>query len=250
MKKRYLLLLALLFFPLLTSAFQPRIIDQAIVVKVENPSVAQLFYGELTGSSALYTIELKEKQELHIELLVPKIKDIDMDVSAYLFKMVDRKEEIINRLSGKKHTWTEYYEELTANEYWQGPELTQTLEAGDYMVRVYSDDNAGKYVFAVGQEYEFTPASIVRAVVTMPGLKEFFGKQLWEAYLNVLGLYVAGFFVGVYIILMIVLKILKFIKKLFTRKKDDESSKTKPVVKLKSIEKLDSRQEKKIENKN
>jgi hypothetical protein len=250
MKKVFLFLLTLMLLPMAASAYQPRLIDQAIVVKVANPQIAQAFLGQMTGSSVLYSFEFTEPQDLYIQLFVPKIEDIDKDVSAYLFKMVDRKEEIIARIDGKKFEWTEYYEEITNDEYWQGPELTKKLEAGSYMLRVYSPDNEGKYVLAVGQDELYPPKEIVNAVISMPNIKLYLEKPIWEAYVNVLGLYIAGSFIVFYIILTIFLKILKFIKKLFTKNKTDDSGKTKTTRKLKSIDVVASRQEKNIKNKN
>lgn len=247
MKKVFLFFLISIFLlPLAVSAHQPRLIDQAIVVKVEEPQVSKAYFGEMTGTSVLYSFEITEPQDLYLQLMVPKIEGIDKDVSAYLFEMVDRQENIIARLRGKQHTWTEFYEEYTSDEYWEGPELTHPLEPGDYQLRIYSDDNQGKYILVVGQQELFPPKEILKMIVSMPALKAYFGKPVYDAYMNVLGLYLAGSLFALFIVFEIILKILKFIKKLFSKKDEEEE---KPVKKLDSVAKVEDREtQKNIEN--
>ncbi|MBU1934952.1 hypothetical protein KKF04_02755, partial [Patescibacteria group bacterium] len=87
--------------------------------------------------------------------------------------------------------------------YYEGPELRSNekneypigvkVEGGKYEVEVYSPDNMGKYVLAVGTIESFPLNEIINTVKTMPKLKSgFFEKSSLTAFNNKIGMFIFG----------------------------------------------------------
>lgn len=214
--------LLLLSLPVIVFAHQPRLVDGNFT-NVENPEISQAFYGELKGEPAYYKIESAETFNLYIGILVPDISNIDKDVSAEIYFEKDEGEELLAVLDGLNHEWFGYYEEFGGDNYFWGPEFKSEnafvkgvkVEAGTYLVKVFSPDNQGKYVFVIGEKEEFPFNEILNTIKVLPELKSgFFEKSLWSAFFNRIGLFL---FIPLFIILIfiffIVKKIFKIIKK-------------------------------------
>ncbi len=140
-------LIVILVLPL-ALGHQPRLTfygdSNEIIVKY--PEVSQTFYSILRGNPQTYMISSDSDFNLYLNLLSPAIDGADRDFSAEVYS--DNK--IIARLEGKNFTWTKFYEEFGGDDYWKGPEYSERASAGNYMVKVFSDDNDGKYVLAEG----------------------------------------------------------------------------------------------------
>ena len=99
-------------------------------------------------------------------------------VSAELSK--DNK--VIEFLDGENFEWEVWYEEFAGDYYMKGPELgedfksTSKLPAGKYEVKVFNENNQGKYSLAIGEKEEFPAPEIANAIILVPWLKlTFFG---------------------------------------------------------------------------
>jgi hypothetical protein len=114
---------------------------------------------------------------------VPDIPGADTDYKIE----ISREGEIIKVLDGAQHEWTPFYEEFAGDNYYSGPEHTQEVQAGTYNLEVSSSDNRGKYVLVVGQKEEFPINEFVNTIVTLPRLKQYFGKPAYTAYFNLIG---------------------------------------------------------------
>lgn len=220
MKKILIFTICVLFISTATAVFahQPRLVNENFV-EVENPEISQAFYGELSGEPVYYRIESSEPFNLYVGILVPDIPDIDKDVSAELYQEKDGQKELLALLDGLNHDWPSYHEEFANDNYFWGPEFKaedatgftpkgKEVEAGVYLVKVFSPDNLGKYVFVVGEKEEFPTGEIINTVKVLPKLKsDFFGKSGWSAFFNRIGLYLA-IPLAIIIIILLILTVL------------------------------------------
>jgi len=220
MKKKALLVIIVFFCVLgvasLAYAHNPRLVYNldALAEKpiiISSPDISQAFYGRLKGWEEYYQFTLTTNQDFYFETLVPDVKDISKNISADLINVED--EKILAVLDAKKSDWPPYFEKFAGDHYFSGPTSTVNLDPGTYQIKVYNENNEGKYVLVVGQKEEFPPKEILGTIVNLPALKTYFNESPLNAYLNYVGLFMLGGLVGVLIIFLI----LRFIFRLFTR---------------------------------
>lgn len=205
MKKLILIIFffSFLILPQQAWAHQPRIVSQE-TVQVENPEVSQAFYGELKGKSVNFEINSDTPFILYLNLLVPDLPGIDKDVSARVYF----NEEEIFFLDGTNFDWTSFFEEFAGDDYFKGPEVEKEVKQGKYLVEVFSPDNQGKYVLAIGKKEEFPPGETVKTIFLLPQLKrDFFNKSPFTAFFNLIGLFLL---IPIIILLVLSLLILKW----------------------------------------
>lgn len=217
-------------------AHQPRInytnSDPELILntEVEDPLVSKAYYAELDGKFELYEFSLDEEKEFYFNILVPDIDGAKTDFSADLVKktkepetpeesraILNEKNNLVARLDGINFEWTPFYEEFAGDDYLKGPEAKIKLEAGTYLIKVYSPENFGKYVLATGDIESFPIEEIIRTVRTLPGLKtDFFGKPAYTAFTNLVGV-----FLGVSLLVTVALVIFAyFVARKFLKKAD------------------------------
>lgn len=179
----------------IVSAHQPRLVvgnnatmENPIVIM--NPEVSQAFYGELKGQANYYKITSDKPFKFYINLLVPSSQGIPPDfISAQL---LDSSGNVIITINGQNSTWEPYFEEFGGDYYLKGPEARANLTAGTYYIKVYNSANEGKYNIAVGEIESFPIDESLKALVTIPLLKEqFFGKPVTPLLLEFLGIILA-----------------------------------------------------------
>lgn len=230
MLKRILIFafLSILFIPVLVLAHQPRLAESNFI-EVQNPEISQAFYGELKGEPVYYKIDSSEPFNLYVGILVPDILNIDKDVSAEIYLEKDGQKELLALLDGLNHDWPAYHEEFANDNYFWGPEFEakdaegsipkgRNVEAGVYLVKVFSPDNQGKYVFVVGEKEEFPAGEIINTIKVLPKLKsDFFGKSAWSAFFNRIGLFLI---IPLAIIVVVLVLIIFVVRKLSKIKKE------------------------------
>ncbi|MBM4240310.1 MAG: hypothetical protein FJ150_01300 [Euryarchaeota archaeon] len=177
------------------SAHQPRLdigadvsIENPIIV--QNPEISQAFYGELNGKPDYYKISSDKTFKLYINLLVPASPGISGDfVSA---EVLDANKTPIIFINGTNASWKPYFEEFGGDNYLKGPEVRQTLGPGTYYIKVFNAENQGKYSIAIGEIESFPVDESLKALITLPQLKEkFFGKPVSTLFLEFLGIILA-----------------------------------------------------------
>jgi hypothetical protein len=195
-------------------AHQPRIVSQDLI-EVQNPEISQAFYGELQGQPTIFRIDSPEPFVLYLNLLVPDLPEIEKDVSARVFFQ----DKELYFLNGLETDWNYFFEEFAGDGYYQGPEVKEEVEKGEYQVEVFSPDNQGKYVLAVGEKEEFPFDETVNTLLLLPQLKAgFFNKSPLTAYFNLVGLFLL---IPLIILLVISLSFFFFLRKKKTKKKDE-----------------------------
>jgi len=168
-------------------AHQPRLVNDRPSIVVRRPEISQAFYARLSGDPQTYHILSEAPLRLYVNILVPAIPGIETDYEAAIFRETDGTRELLARLDGKGYAWRPFYEPFGGDRYLLGPEYDGQVPAGAYAVVVTSPDNAGKYVLAVGKVEKFPLPAMARTLVTLPGLKRYFGKSPLTAYFNLSG---------------------------------------------------------------
>ncbi len=220
MKKINLLILLTVFsvFGLvgLAEAHNPRLVynfdalpEKPIIIN--NPDISQAFYGRLKGWEEYYQLTVTTSTDFYWQTLVPAVKDITKDISADLINK--ESEQKVASLKASESEWKSYYEEFAGNNYFAGPTSTITLDPGTYLIKVYNENNEGKYVLVVGQKESFAPKEIIGTIVNLPALKTYFNQSPLAAYFNYVGLMMVGGIIG----LLIIFFILGFIYRVITR---------------------------------
>jgi hypothetical protein len=197
-------------------AHQPVIVGNGGTIKIEDPEMSKAYYGELSGAPAIYTINSSKPFELYLNLLVPEIEGEKTDKSAEIMK--DGK--VSEGIDGLNYFWFDWYEPFGDDYYRKGPEIDTRAEAGIYYIKVYSPDNLGKYVLAVGKIEKFSIGETLQTLKTLPTLKkDYFGKPAWTAYNNYIGLV---FFI---VFVLITMAVYSFVRICKIRQKKKEMDK-------------------------
>lgn len=198
----------------IVSAHQPRIIYyQKGDVDIKNPEISRAFYDELQGHPRDYFINSDKSFDLYINLLVPEQANRDGRYSAKVFLLSENKEQQITEISGDTFEWKEFYEEFGRDYYLKGPEFDKRVESGKYKIEVYSSDNKGKYVLAVGKKEVFDAKSILNIYWQLPLLKiTFFKTSVLQFFLTPFGIAGIGAIGAIFIFLALIYYIAGAIK--------------------------------------
>ena len=194
----------------LAQAHEPRLVPDNQLVLIKNPEVSQAFYGELKGHEAYYLIDLKETQDLYLQILVPDLSAIGKDKSVvveYLSELGVKATDFA-KLDAAGVDWQKYYEEYAGDNYWQGPDLKKSADSGYYLIKVTSPDNQGKYVLVVGEKEEFPVIEAAKALIIIPQLKkDFFQEPVSQWFDGKIGKY---FSMGLMVLIIFVLMFWRF----------------------------------------
>ena len=211
--KRFFIAFSFCFFLIpfsFASAHQPYLVGKEKQVTVTNPEISKAYYGEFSGSPVVFTINENKPFKLYVGVLVPDQFGVLTDVSA----KIQKDSKLMAFLSATSTNWARFYEPFGGDAYYQGPEIRSNALPGIYSITVSRPGNSGKYVVAIGETESFTVNETIRTLKVLPFLKsEFFGKSVWTAYLNRIGLYFGIGLVGIFITLML---LCSFFKKLFS----------------------------------
>lgn len=209
MKKTILLLLAFFLFSSAQQvlAHQPSIIYlKQGDIKIQNPEISQAFYDELKGSLRNYFIDSDKDFELYVNLLVPLSSNREGRYSANIFLLKNNEQqEQVASIDGALVEWQEFYEPFGRDYYFKGPEFEKQVSAGKYKIEVYSSDNLGKYVLAVGKKESYNIWSLLNIYWQIPLLKiEFFKTSVLQFFLTPFGIAAVGVAGGLIIIFTII----------------------------------------------
>ena len=171
-KSTVLFLLTLFLVPSFVSAHQPRMVE-GIAIEVVDPEVSKAYYGELSGTPHTYTIRASEDFNLYVGILVPDTKVPKKDVMAEIVK----DGEIIETIGGSEAEWATFFEPFGQSTYWEGGEYKARVQAGEYIIRVSSENNNSKYSLAVGEIEAFDGKEGFNALNLIPELKRGFFEE-------------------------------------------------------------------------
>lgn len=174
-------------------------------IAVEKPEISKAYYGQLRGEPDYYRIVSEKPFVLYLNILAPDQESARTDTSVDV--MIGGRR--VATLSAQAAPWTVFYEKFADDRYLRGPELTETVGAGTYYLRVSNRDNWGKYALAVGNVESFPLDETIKTALTLPVIKKyFFNKPSYSAFLNLVGLFlVIEFFLAAAAVLVIALLI-------------------------------------------
>jgi len=182
-------------------AHQPVVVGQEPIT-IADPDISRAFYDELAGQPRSYFINADKGFALYLNLLVPLQTNSEGRYSARIYRLTGEKKALLADLKADSAVWQEYYEPFGGDHYLKGPEYKQSVPAGRYEIEVYSADNEGKYVLAVGEKEHFGLKEIVNVYKVLPGLKvNFFGGEFYSFLVTPFGLALL-FVVGVVVLIL------------------------------------------------
>ena len=202
--------LAVIKFCFLPNAYahQPRLVDVQTTIFVSLPEISKAYYGKLAGQPVIFHIKAQESFKLYVNLLVPDIEGVEKNVSAKILK----DGAVLAVLEGPLFDWKQFHEPFAGDDYFRGPEFSAIQEPGIYQIEVYSPDNQGKYVLAIGDKESFPLGELVNAYLILPRLKsEFWGKSPFSAYNNIMGIFLGIILLAVAVVLVIGIWLTRFI---------------------------------------
>ena len=193
--KSIILLFVLFLSICAVSAHQPRLVvgvnsSMSNPIVVKNPEISQAWYGNLKGQPDYYMISSDKPFELFANILVPQSPGISSDfVSA---QITDSSGKTLALLGGNQSSWTPMFEEFGGDYYLQGPTFDQNVSAGTYYIKVFNQNNTGKYSLATGAIEAFPPDESLKALISIPLLKEqIFGKPVTTLFFEFVGIILA-----------------------------------------------------------
>ncbi|MDI6644951.1 MAG: hypothetical protein QME14_07820 [Methanobacteriaceae archaeon] len=193
---KYLIVMGLIICSVsIVTAHQPRIIDGDFsfpenAILIEEPEISQAFYGELNDKPVYYKISSDKPFQLYVGILIPDISGVEKNYMSV--EVTDSSGETVLFLNGSDHDWKPYFEEFGGDQYLEGPEVRKNVSAGTYYIKVFNDDNKGKYSLAVGEIEAFPPEEALQAMFLLPILKQrFFEKNIIGLFLQFIGIIVA-----------------------------------------------------------
>jgi len=226
MKKIFFILFAaiLLGTAFGVSAHMPRLIySEPGDAQINSPEISQAFYDELKGQPRDYFINSEKDFVLYLNLLVPEIANPEGRYSANVILINKNQEKILYTIDGNSVKWEEFYEPFGRDYYLKGPELDKNLPAGKYKIEVFSKDNLGKYVLAVGKQEVFPLPESLNVFWQLPLLKmDFFKTSVLQFFFTPFG--IAG--ISVIFGAIIILAILNYLVTLIAEKIRNRTART------------------------
>lgn len=224
--KLVLLLAFFLFFPSGQAilAHQPMLIFQnSGDIQVTDPEISKAFYDQLKGAPRDYYINSDKDFNLYVNILVPNPANRDGRYSVDVFLLKPDTQDKIASIDAATFEWKEFYELFGRDHYFKGPEIDMHVLAGKYKIEVYSADNQGKYVLAIGKKEFFDLKSILNLYWQLPLLKmTFLNTSVLQFFLTPIG--IAGVaFLGV---LLLIIAILNYLISLIKEKIRQRIAKT------------------------
>ena len=186
---KYLTVLLLIAFPIFNlSAHQPALNEEntnspSKAYLIEKPEISKAIYGTLEGDAHYYSIKSEIDFNFYVGITTPKIDSCDTfnKFSVDVVNVSNGMQETLLELDGENYEWWEWYEPYGKKFYWIGPEYgaefksTNVYKAGEYLIKVFNNNNQGKYVLATGDIEKFGPLVIAKLPLIMPKVNKF-----WE----------------------------------------------------------------------
>jgi len=212
--KKYLICYIFLTFiiPSIIFAHQPNYIDKQTQIINAEPNISKAYYGELNGSSAVYTINTTSSLKLYVQVLSPKIQNAKKDFTVLI---KDDKQNIIFNLAASTKEWQSWYEDYGGDWYWQGPSLNELVPSGTYSIIVSNQNNTGKYSLAIGEIESFPPNKVFSTIRELYSIKtKFFNEPWYGIFYGIIGKYLLlSFTISLFIVISITYLFIRLIKR-------------------------------------
>ncbi len=161
------LVLFLLAIAITANAYQIHMVYDAPETSktvINNPEGLQYFFGELNGNPEYYLITSDKPFLLSVRLLVPDVPGDAKQIMS-LYVSTEGRQQIF-LIEPTPFEREQYYDKFSSSWYIKDAEAVKQLEAGSYVIRVFNDNNMGKYMLSLGDG----DPSIVEKITTLPVL--------------------------------------------------------------------------------
>lgn len=162
------------FVPISVAAHMPVLVGSGTPSVITDPERSYAFYDTLTGASRTYHVSADHSWSLYLNLLVPSVANPNGRFDAMVINR--QTQAIVAALEGRGVKWKPYYEEFGADNYLRGPELSKTMEPGEYDIVVTGEGNTGPYTLALGTRESFSLSEVIETLALIPRLKREFFK--------------------------------------------------------------------------
>jgi hypothetical protein len=149
---------------------------------IDDAEHSKAIYAILDGDADYYRIDEATPFDFYVGLTAPKLEACDLQAT-FSFEVLNAEMEIIDSRDGTDFTWRPWFEKYGGQWYWVGPEIGEDFSsttlylAGTYYIRVFNDENQGKYVLAIGDVERFG----LRALLTLPKTIQQIAVDFWDA---------------------------------------------------------------------
>lgn len=178
---------------LILSCVKPSFAHQPIIVgdqtiQITDPEISRAFYDELNKIPQRYFIESQKDFDLYLNLLVPLKSNPNGRYSAKIYDLKNNL-KLLATIDGPSVPWSIYYETFAKDYYYKGPEFDQLMPAGQYAIDIYSGDNQGKYVLALGKIENFSIKNSLNIIGILRDLKiNFFNTSPFTLAFTIFGI--------------------------------------------------------------
>ncbi len=139
-------------------AYVPVLVTQeslSTISTIEDPTLLQGFYGELTGFPHTFEIRAENAFLLRVEVNAPDLPKNTNTLSGIIIKEQKRgRVEEVTRMEGKSASWEVVEDGLSGANYRTGTTFEKELDSGVYRIEVHTPDNLEKYMLMVGTRDE------------------------------------------------------------------------------------------------
>lgn len=133
---------------------------------ITKPDQAQAYYGTLKGEPHRYIITSDKAFPLRIRVIMADVPESKRDISVAVLDS-GATDEPLALLDGMSHDWKQGID-ANGQTYLEGPAWNETLEAGNYELRVWSGNNDSSYGLIIGQEERgLSPIGILIALILL-----------------------------------------------------------------------------------
>ena len=185
--KQAVFALATLFFATQAQAHSPVLtngtaaMSKANPYEIEDPEHSKAIFSTLTSEAHYYRITSDVSFEFYVGITAPKNESCGLSRS-FSFDVLNENFEKLDGRDGHNFDWWAWYEEWGKKWYWVGPEIGKDFkadriyEAGTYYIKVFNEENVGKYVLAVGYIERFS----LRDIFTMRKKVKEINAEYWD----------------------------------------------------------------------
>src|SRR3989344_937200 len=172
--KKYLVLLLLTFLIIPVSYTQGTQTDPYVISSPEN---LQIISGELT-ESAYFQVVSEKPFFMSIRLLAPYENGYDANAHTISFLILDSARREVAFVPERSYFWSTA--KVAEKYYFLGPAVNQSMPAGTYTVKLYSDSTGAEYSLAIGDKNSALYSGLI--------WQKFLEKSFLSDFLQVVGL--------------------------------------------------------------
>lgn len=220
----FLIALLLVLTPFTAMAYEPILLPYYPEYRVEDPNKAVGYYSTLRGGKMEFRMNFDNSGQLVVKLMVPKVHETENDrrvTAEIIYK--DETEGYKQKILSMPEEGVYYVDELTGNEYYQGPEFKVDVAAGAQAIIVSSSPaNEKPFVLIIGESEDSSFGAHLRRMYQMALIKnDVYAEFPIKAFYNVYGvILLVPVLVIVLLVTLIAFKEYKRIKK---QDEDEES---------------------------